>query len=73
MATTAPQTALPYPRRTAIARPLAVPVPVVVEQAGSNCNCQSAGVTGSFEQKIKENPLVFVLGALALGYFLAKK
>lgn len=44
--------------------------PVVVDR--SNCSCQQTETSG-FEQKIKENPLLFVLGALAVGYFLAKK
>lgn len=49
--------------------PLPVTVPVVVERPASSCNCASGS---GFEQKIKENPMIFVLGALLVGYLLAK-
>ena len=46
-----------------------VAYPVVIERATNGCSC----ATGSgFEQKIKENPMFFVLGALLVGYLLAK-
>ncbi len=50
--------------------PAPVALPVVIERpSASNCNC----ATGSgFESKIKENPMIFVLGALLVGYLLAK-
>jgi len=35
-----------------------------------SCQCKAGS---QLEQKIKENPLVFVLGALALGLVLGKK
>ncbi len=44
--------------------------PVVVESASDGCACHSGS---QLEQKIKENPLVFVLGALALGWLIARK
>lgn len=37
------------------------------------CACDQSGTQSGFEQKIKENPVLFIIGALALGYFLAKK
>ncbi len=44
--------------------------PITVTSAPSSCQCQSGS---GFEQKIKENPMLFIIGALAIGYFLAKK
>lgn len=53
--------------------PVVVPRPVVIETTTTPaCNCQSQAVGSGFEQKIKENPLFFVLGALLVGYLLAK-
>lgn len=51
--------------------PVPYTVPVVVERPTA-CNCQTGNGLGGFEQKIKENPLVFVLGAALIGYLLAK-
>ena len=60
--------AMPYPQPKL---PVAVsPYPVVVTPGATGCNCATG--TG-FEQKIKENPFVFVLGALVIGYLLSKK
>jgi hypothetical protein len=42
--------------------------PVVVSQ--DDCQCKAGS---GFEQKIKENPLVFLVGALFVGFLLAKK
>jgi len=53
-------------------RPAVKPPIVINTPPPSSCSCQQAQGSG-FEQKIKENPLVFIIGALALGYFLAKK
>lgn len=59
------RTPRPYP---VITQPV-VTRPVVIETSPGGCNCaQDSG----FEQKIKENPLIFVLGALLVGYLLAK-
>jgi RNA polymerase II transcription initiation/nucleotide excision repair factor TFIIH, subunit SSL1 len=48
------------------------PYPVVVETPASDCACHQSGAGSGFEQKIKENPVVFVVGALLAGYLLAK-
>lgn len=55
-------------RRPVVKPPVIQPQVVTMPQS---CSCNSSG--SGFEQKIKENPLLFVLGAVALGYFLAKK
>lgn len=48
--------------------------PVVVETADSGCSCKAGSSGGSsLEAKIKENPLVFLVGALLTGWLLAKK
>lgn len=52
--------------------PVVVPRPVVIETTPNTCNCQSQSQGSGFEQRIKENPLFFVLGALLVGYLLAK-
>lgn len=44
--------------------------PVYVDASEGSCGCKSGN---QIEQKIKENPLLFVLGALAVGYFIAKR
>lgn len=66
----------PYYRRPGYRYPYPYPAgftadyaPVVVEKSGSDCSC---GTGSGFEQKIKENPLVFVIGALLVGYLFAK-
>lgn len=44
--------------------------------AASECSCHKApnrSATSSLEQKIKENPMIFMIGALLAGWFLAKK
>lgn len=65
---TKPVYSAPVVREPRVPRPVIVPVAVETPVATS-CNC----ATGSgFEQKIKENPLLFVLGALLIGYLLAK-
>lgn len=47
------------------------PYPVQVETVTpGGCGCKSGS---DFEQKIKENPIVFVFGALLVGYLVAKK
>ena len=38
---------------------------------GESCSCKAGG--SAIEQKIKENPVLFVAGALLVGYLLAKK
>lgn len=43
---------------------------VVVEKPEGSCGCEAGG---ELTQKIKQNPLVFVVGALFVGYLLAKK
>lgn len=58
--------------RTPRQYPVVVPRPVVIESSPSTCNCQQQTQSSGFEQKIKENPLFFVLGALLVGYLLAK-
>lgn len=58
------RTPRPYPLKPYIQ-------PSVVVQTPGNCSCNQSA--SGFEAKIKENPLLFVIGALALGYFLAKK
>jgi len=74
MAVTPEITSQPYERKypDRMSVPAAVPAvrPVIIETtAPSSCSC----ATGSgFEQKIKENPMFFVLGALLVGYLLAK-
>lgn len=49
--------------------------PEFVEAQG-DCQChksQGAGLQGELTEKIKRNPIVFVVGALLAGWFLAKK
>ncbi len=43
---------------------------VVVAKSEGDCSCSSGN---QIEQKIKENPILFVVGALLAGYLLAKK
>lgn len=52
---------------------LASDYPVAVANAGTGCTCDTGADSGDISQKIKENPLVFVVGALLVGYLLAKK
>lgn len=59
--------AMPYPPSSAISKPQ----PPILVQTPGNCSCDQGG--SGFEAKIKENPLLFVIGAVVLGYFLAKK
>lgn len=47
-----------------------VPVNYVGPTLDSGCSCKNGD---GLAAKIKENPLVFVIGALAVGYLLAKK
>ena len=58
-----------YSPGVALARPVVVERPVVIDRTSGSCNCNAGS---GFEQKIKENPMVFVLGALLVGYLLAK-
>jgi hypothetical protein len=53
------------------ANPVAVPV-----ETGGDCACHKAAdgsLLSTAEQKIKQNPLVAIVGALAVGFLLAKK
>lgn len=59
----------PYNKLTLVPETVGVPVPVVIDKSPAACSCQAGN---GFEQKIKENPLVFVLGAALIGYLLAK-
>ncbi len=49
-------------------------VPQIVTALPQPCADCAANHSGSgFEQKIKENPVLFLIGALVVGYLLAKK
>lgn len=53
-------------------RPRVLYAPDYTERA-SGCGCHAKNGSNQLEQKIKDNPLLFVFGALAIGYLIAKR